>query len=210
MPSGVFFSWVHSFSITVNISARYWGAHRKFYEISKNTFFTEHLRTSASEHGYSTGVARIPPTSKMESFARILNGFVIAAKLTILDVFPTPDYTSGRTWTKHEQSISMNKVQQEKIATCEERYRRLMSNENIATCRGATRNSAVPKKNATQKNATWKDYYTKSATWKWCNMKKVQHEKSATWKKCNTKKVQHGKSATWKKCNMRKGQYEKT
>ena len=46
-------------------------------------------------------------------------------------------------------------------------------------------------------------------------MEKVQHEKSATWKKCNMKKVQHGKvqhenSATWKQCNMKKEQHWKS
>ena len=43
-----------------------------------------------------------------------------------------------------------------------------------------------------------------SATWKRCNMEKVQHEKSAIWKMCNMEKVQHEKSATWKKCDMEK------
>ena len=43
-------------------------------------------------------------------------------------------------------------------------------------------------------------------------MEKVQHEKRATWKKCNMKKVQHGKvqhekSATWKQCHMKKEQH---
>ena len=32
----------------------------------------------------------------------------------------------------------MNKVEQEKIATCEECNRRRMQNENIATCKSAT------------------------------------------------------------------------
>ena len=146
----------------------------------------------------------------MESFARILNGFAIAAKLSTLDFFRL----LAPPLEEHEQSMSKasawTKCNRKKLQHAKSAYRRLMSNENIATCRGATRNSAVHKKSATQKNATWKDYYTKSATWKWCNMKKVQHEKSATWKKCNTKKVQHEKSATWKECNMKKMQHEKS
>ena len=191
MPSGVFFSWVHSFSITVNISARYWGAHRKFCEISKNTFFTEHLWTSASEHGYSTGVARIPPISKMESFARILNGFAIAAKLSTLDFFRL----LAPPLEEHEQSMSKasawTKCNRKKLQHAKSAYRRLMSNENIATCRGATRNSAVHKKSATQKKCNMKWLLHKKY-----NMEMVQYEKSATWKKCNIKRVQHEISAT--------------
>ena len=45
--------------------------------------------------------------------------------------------------------------------------------------------------------------HEKSATWKKCNIGKVQHENNATrktaiWKECSMKKVQHGKSAIWK------------
>ena len=80
----------------------------------------------------------------------------------------------------------MSKVQQQKIATCEECNRRIMQNENITTCKSATWNRAIYKKNATQKkvqhgktttqkSATWKNYYTKK-----CNMEMVQYEKSAT------------------------------
>ena len=44
--------------------------------------------------------------------------------------------------------------------------------------------------------------HEKSATWKKCNIEKVQHENNATrktaiWKECSMKKVQHGKSAIW-------------
>ena len=36
-------------------------------------------------------------------------------------------------------------------------------------------------------------------------MKRMQYEKSATWKECNVKKVQHGKRGTRKECSMKKG-----
>ena len=41
-------------------------------------------------------------------------------------------------WLHLWKQCNMNKVQQEKIATCEERYRRRMWKENIATCKSAT------------------------------------------------------------------------
>ena len=61
----------------------------------------------------------------------------------------------------------MNKVQQQKIATCEDYIKRRMQNENTSNCKSATLNSAIHKKSATRQ--------------------KVQHEKitarqNATWK----------------------------
>ena len=49
------------------------------------------------------------------------------------------------------QTVNINKVQHEKIVTCEKCNRRRMQNENIATCKSATRNSAIHKKSATLK-----------------------------------------------------------
>ena len=49
----------------------------------------------------------------------------------------------------------MNKVQQEKITTCEERNRRRIQNDNTATCKNATWNSAKHKKSATRKEVLY-------------------------------------------------------
>ena len=54
----------------------------------------------------------------------------------------------------------------------------------------------------------------KSATWKECNMKRVQHEKNARREKCTLETVKHEKSASLKNCNrkkinMKKMQHEK-
>ena len=56
----------------------------------------------------------------------------------------------------------MNKVQQGKIAICEECKRRRVQNENIVTCKSATWNKAIHKKSASQKK---------------CNMKTLLHKK---------------------------------
>ena len=115
----------------------------------------------------SRNLARAPRTSKMESFAKIFNGFVnyCCKALNLRCLWGS--------WLH-----PWKKVQQEKNVTCEECNRRRMQNGNLATCKSATWNRAIPKRSATRK----------------CIVKRLLHRKmphgnGTVWKNCNMKRV---------------------
>ena len=88
---------------------------------------------------------RVARTPKMENFATVFNSFAnYCCKALHLR------YLQG-SWLHLWNQWNMNKLQQEKIATCAECNRRRMKNEIIATCKSTTSNSAIRKKSATRK-----------------------------------------------------------
>ena len=146
--------------------------HFQFFFILKSAKWKECDKEKV-QHWNSRNLARAPQTSKMESFAKIFNGFVnyCCKALSLRCLWGS--------WLR-----PWNKVQQEKNVTCEECNRRRMQNKNLATCKSATWNRAIPKRSATRKKVHCEKITTqKNAAWKWYSMKKVQHEKSATWKR---------------------------